>query len=554
MERGRRGPWLIALIGLVLATGASFTWVEPFTVTLPRHTHPAMPKATYLGPADKALVMDLVVGLELRNRPQLEAILAAQQDSSSPWFHRWLTPEEFAAWFAPSEEAYHQVIGWLEANDLTVTQPWPNRLIVNAQGTVARVEAALGISINRYSHKGRLAHANAQDPQIPASLSGVIISIIGLEDLSQFHPHLTSRPHLAPNLKIGGTTLFGPKDLRTAYNVNLLLNAGLTGSGQKIAIATAFTFRQADINTFYSLSGLPPNPSTHFQRYFPTGTTFQFGDETTLDVEYTSAMAPGATIQAVIGKNAYLSTFTTVYNYIATQLPSTHVVSTSWGLCESLMPAAVMTTNNNIFMQAAAKGQSWFAASGDGGADDCGNGGATPEVDFPASSPYITGVGGTVLNAVFDTTGNATGYGSEAAWSGSGGGASVVFPKPSWQTNTPADGRRDVPDVALEAAPNPGNLLVFNGQLYRAWGTSFAAPQWAGIFAILNQKKGGTGLGNANPRLYELGALGANANGFHDVTSGSNSAGSTVGFTAASGYDQVTGWGSYNANTLVLGY
>lgn len=164
-----------------------------------------------------------------------------------------------------------------------------------------------------------------------------------------------------------------------------------------------------------------------------------------------------------------------MFQYIATQLRSTHVVSTSWGLCEQYMPAAVMTTDNNIFMQAAAQGQSWFAAFGDNGADDCGNGGSTAEVDFPASSPYVTGVGGTVLNPLFDANGNATGYGSEAAWSGSGGGTSVTFAKPSYQQGVRKAARRAVPDVALEAGPNPGNLLVFNGRLYRAWGTSIAA-------------------------------------------------------------------------------
>ena len=120
----------------------------------------------------------------------------------------------------------------------------------------------------------------------------------------------------------------------------------------------------------------------------------------TLDVEYASAMAPEAAIQAVIGKNAYLLTFTTIYNYISTQLHSTHVVSTSLGLCEPFMPPAGMTTANNIFMQAAAQGQSWFAASGHSGADDCGTGGSTPAVDFPASSPHgHPRVGGTVLTA-----------------------------------------------------------------------------------------------------------------------------------------------------------
>jgi kumamolisin len=216
------------------------------------------------------------------------------------------------------------------------------------------------------------------------------------------------------------------------------------------------------------------------------------------------------------------------------------------------MPSAVVSSDNNIFKQGAVQGQSWFAASGDSGSDDCGNGGTSREVDFPASSPFITGVGGTTLATTFDSTGTATGYGSETAWSGGGGGKSMIFGKPSYQDGvTPADGGRDVPDVSLEAGPTPGNLLVFNGRTYRAWGTSLAAPQWAGLAAIINQKMGGSGLGNANPRLYSLGMA---ANGFHDVTTGNNSNGTTTGFMAGLGYDQVTGWGSYNAYQLGISY
>ncbi len=551
---------LIALIVLIASLWSPWAWAQSETITLPQHIHPALKHLVSQGRAERNRVLDLVVGLSLRNQPGLDAILAAQQDPTSSWFHRWLSPDEFAARFSPTEQTYGDVVRWLQSRNLKVSQIWPNRLIVNATGTVAEVEAAFGLSINQYRRNGQIFHANAQDPQIPAELAGIVSSVQGLEDLSQLKPHLSATPHttpdtpggLSPHLKLGSTTLFGPKDLYAAYNFTLLFNAGSTGTSQKIAIATAYTFKVSDINSFEQLSGLPKSPSSRFQWYFPTGRTSKLGDETTLDVEWSSAMAPGATIQGVIARNAQLSTFTTVYNFIVTNLPSTYVVSTSWGLCEGQMPSAVMTTDNNIFKQGAAQGQSWFAASGDSGADDCGNGGTTPEVDFPASSPFITGVGGTLLTTPFDGTGTATGYGSETAWSGSGGGKSGIFSKPSYQIGaTPADGVRDVPDVSLEAGPTPGNLLVFDGRLYRAWGTSLAAPQWAGLFAIVNQIKGGTGLGNANPRLYSLGVA---ANGFYDVTTGNNSYGTTTGFLAGPGYDQVTGWGSYNAYQFAISY
>lgn len=551
---------MLLLAGLSLAGGFPALVRAQTTVTLPSHVHPAVPHLAFHGHAEHAHQLDLVVGLSLRNEPDLDVLLAAQQDLSSPWFHRWLSLDEFSAQFAPTEQAYTAVIRWLRSHGLTVTQTWPNRLIVNVTGSIAQVEAAFGVTINHYRHQGAIVHANAQDPQIPVHLASFISSIQGLEELSQLTPRLHAVPHathagpngLAPRLQLGSTTLFGPKDLHAAYNFTPLFNAGSTGLGQKVAIATAYTFQLSDINSFEQISGIPQSPRSRFQWYFPTGRTQQLGDETTLDVEWASAMAPKTLIQGVIGKNAQLSTFTTVYNFIVTQLASTHAVSTSWGLCETQMPSAVVTSDANIFKQGAAQGQSWFAASGDAGADDCRNGGTTPEVDFPASSPYITGVGGTNLTTPFDSTGTATGYGSETAWSGSGGGQSLLFSKPAYQAGTtPPDGVRDVPDVSLEAGPSPGNLLVLNGALYRAYGTSVAAPQWAGLLAIINQIKGGAGLGNANPRLYSLGVAG---NGFHDVTSGTNTNGSTVGFSATVGYDQVTGWGAYNAYQLAISY
>jgi subtilase family serine protease len=559
-KKMRRLSTLIAPIVLVVSLWSPLAWAQPKTTALPQHIHPALKRLIFEGRAERTRVLDLVVGLSLQNQPALDAILTAQHDPTSPWFHRWLTPEEFAAQFSPTEQAHDNVVRWLRSRGLTVTQTWPNRLMINASGSVAQVEAALGISINRYRRNGQTFHANAQDPQIPTELAVIVSSIQGLEDLSQLKPRLSAAPHITPDtprgllpkLKLGSTTLFGPKDLYAAYNFTPLFNAGSTGAGQKIAIATAYTFNISDINRFEQNSGLPKSPSSRFQWYFPTGKTNKLGDETTLDVEWSSAMAPSAKIQGVIGKNALLSTFTTIYNFIVTNLSSTRVVSTSWGLCEVQMPSAVMTTDNNIFKQGAAQGQSWFAASGDFGADDCGNGGTTPEVDFPASSPFITAVGGTLLTTPFDGSGTATGYGSETAWNGSGGGKSLVFGKPTYQIGvTPADGTRHLPDVSLEAGPTPGNLLVFNGRLYRAWGTSLAAPQWAGLFAIVNQIKGGTGLGNANPRLYSLGVA---ANGFYDVTTGNNSYGTTTGFLAGPGYDQVTGWGSYNAYQLAISY
>jgi len=524
------------------------------SVVLQDHRPSALSHAHRQNPADPKLSLDLTVGLTLRNQAELDNLLIAQQDPPSPLYHRWLTPQEFTDRFAPTQNDYDATIEWLHQQNFSITGTWPNRLLVNARASVAKVDKAFGTSITHYDHDGKKVFAPSNNPSIPTSLAHIVTSIGGLDDLSILRPHLSNKPHAStkPNLILGSTTLFGPKDLHVAHNFSPLFNLGLNGTGQKIAIATAFTYKISDINKFESVSGLPVSPSSRFQNFFPTGRTAQLNQETTLDVEWASSMAPGSTIQVVSAKSAALSNFTTVYNYIVTNLSNTHTVSTSWGLCETLMPAAVMTTNHAIFSQGAAQGQSWFAASGDNGSQDCGTSSTLPAVDFPASSPSITAVGGTNLTVAVDTANNTIGYGSETAWSGAGGGKSNAFSKPYYQaTSTPPDGKRSVPDVALEAGPTPGNLMVYNGKYYRIWGTSVAAPQWAGLFAIANQKVGGAGLGIANPRIYTLGTL---ANGYHDVTSGCNSTSTTPGFCASVGYDQVTGWGSYNAYDFVMSY
>jgi kumamolisin len=240
------------------------------------------------------------------------------------------------------------------------------------------------------------------------------------------------------------------------------------------------------------------------------------------------------------------TSFTTMYNRIVTDNPG-HVVTTSWGACEAGMSSGTQATNDNIFANANAIGQSWFAASGDAGSRDCNN---VLTVDHPANSPHVIGVGGTtpVCSGGFATSNPAcAGYGSESGWSGSGGGVSQRFSRPLFQTgcSIPVGSQRLVPDVALEADTSPGNYVVVGGRWYIVGGTSGAAPQWAGFFAELNQKKLGSGLGNPGARLYQL----CGSAGYHDVTTGSNG-----DYTAGSGFDLVTGLGTPDVQSLLTLY
>jgi kumamolisin len=242
--------------------------------------------------------------------------------------------------------------------------------------------------------------------------------------------------------------------------------------------------------------------------------------------------------------------------------------STSWGSCEPDLTGATMDTFSNIFRQAAAQGQSFFAASGDYGAYDCRP--ANPNdtrivVDYPASDPYMTGVGGTTLGMNVANTS----YMSEAAWFSSGapppatgGGLSQHFALPWWQTglgvsNGFSNGYRQVPDVALDADPNSGySIYSTNNQPNPAvtgWfvvgGTSAAAPGWAAVAALYNQFAKSLGRGNlgfANPTLYAAAAATQPAIAFHDIVNGNN-----LVYQAKQGWDYPTGWGTPDVNNLV---
>jgi subtilase family serine protease len=430
------------------------------------------------------------------------------------------------------------------------------------------------------------------------------------------------------------TILFAPGDIKTAYDITPLYGAGVTGSGQSITIVGQSAVQQADLANFQNATGLTANSPTLF--LVPnsgTSTVEADGDEaeSDLDLEWSDAIAPGATINFVyVGNNQNYSAFDSIQYAIDEKIGT--IISSSYGECEAYLPQSTLGSGSLVepaletaFEQATTQGQTVVAAAGDQGSTDCneyGGPGTSPAltatdttiaVDYPASSPYVTGMGGTEINqsnAAYSTVGegyweadsgtsdivnSVLQYIPEVVWnddssqnglSASGGGASALFTKPSWQTGVPgipADGQRDVPDLALYGSPNfPGYLFCSSdtsawnsGQesscssgfedsatldLTAAGGTSFDAPIFSGMLALINEKQNyTTGQGLINPALYTLASNSATyAAAFHDITSGNNdcSAGSTWcgsttgGFSAGVGYDQVSGLGSIDASVL----
>jgi len=539
--------WTVMAIGLL---GLPFppAMAQPLQ---PGSRSPLAAQATDLGRAPVDLPLGIVVGLELRHKAALEAFIADVSNPASPNFQHFLSQEEFNDRYGPTPEEEQRVVEWLTASGFRVTDRFPNRLLVGAVGDNAAAERAFGVSVHNVSLRGRLKYAAMNEPFFPADIAGFVTGVAGLDNLAEMRPMLRANSILAPEAKLGANCChFSPYDLITFYDDTL----GYRGRGQTIVIAGAYAWSGSDQSSFNTVWGFPQLPAGSGQvctgRSGARSCQFnaQNSIEVSLDAEYSHATAPYAVVMNYMAGSTTFASFAVMYNRIVSDNPG-HIVSTSWGACETGISAGTQTTDDNIFANGNAIGQSWFAASGDNGSRDCGT--STVTVDHPANSPHIVGVGGTSATCASGMTSGSPpcgGYGSETAWSGGGGGKSAVFVKPSWQTgcNVPADGARDVPDVSLEADPNQyGNYVLNNGTWNIVGGTSDAAPQWAGFFAELVQKNGGAGLGNPGVRLYQL----CGSSAYHDVSAGSNG-----DFSAGPGYDQTTGVGTPEAFNFIVNY
>ena len=371
---------------------------------------------------------------------------------------------------------------------------------------------------------------------------------------------------------------YSPQEMRTAYNVTPLINAGYTGKGQSIVIIDSFGSPtiQADLHTFDVAYGLPDPKLTVLA---PLGTVpfdpnnsdmVGWAAETTLDVEWSHAIAPGANIvlmtspvyetQGVQGMPQFL--------YLEKYAVDHHlgkIISQSWGTTENTLftPAGkqVFDQFESFYRRAAQENVTVFASSGDSGSSNVDVNGNTypfPTVGYPASSPWVTAVGGTSLYA--DT--NTGTYDSETVWDevalgggAGGGGISQFFSEPSYQhANLPKsdqkvlNGHRGIPDISYNADPYTAILVYLTfipGQpgFYFIGGTSEGSPQWAGIIADANQWAGRP-LGFLNQALYELGNSSDAAESFHDITVGNNGYNNIPGYNATPGWDLATGWGT----------
>ncbi|WP_329268159.1 S53 family peptidase [Streptomyces sp. NBC_01451] len=474
--------------------------------------------------------ISVAISLTPRNDKALDTFVAKVTDPRSSSYGHYLTKGQFAARFGRTDAEVKQLKDYLRAQGLTVGKVHSGNLLVDATGTAAQLEKAFGTKLSTWkdASSGRSFYANDTPPTLPTSVAALVSDVAGLNNHTQLHHQSASR--VAPRNGPGGG--YTPAQLKGGYNVS----GTYTGSGQKIALLEFDGFQQANItkyDTNYSLGSPTPTVSE------VDGGSGALGDgqvEVELDIEVLHAIAPKANVTVFEGPNSDAGEVDTYQAIVDSGIPTTSI---SWGASESARTTSNINAVDAVFKAGAAQGLGFYAASGDDGSDDAGDG--TTTVDYPASDPYVTGVGGTKL-----TVTSANAWSKEVAWSGGGGGKSSVFKIPSWQTavqKSAGGGFRQVPDVSAHANPSPGVSIYSQGSWGTVGGTSAAAPEWAAFAALYNQQAAAAGkanLGFANPALYT-----ASGTGFHDITSGSNGA-----YSAATGWDFTSGWGSYNAATL----
>jgi kumamolisin len=507
--------------------------------------------------------LDLVVTLEPRN-PDLLASLAADSSGREP-----LSPARVRALFFPREADIAAVRSYLRGHGFHYRSA--KGLSLFFDGPAAAAEQAFGVDLARYRDAGGRAFRAPSGPlRLPAGLAGKVAAVDGLDTLARYRPAqqrtanaVTPGPTCAAADFQNANGGYLPADLAAdgAYDYQSLLDAGADGGGENIAFVEFSNYPVGDVNKFKSCFGL----TTPVNNISVNGGTLgrSGAAEVDLDIEIALGAAPGLEAAWVyIAPNT--TSMAVMINEIVADQGTTdgHIVSISWGLCESFLSRGELSATNAALQLAAVSGMSVFAASGDNGASDC-----LPErrglaVDDPASQPYVTAVGGTNLDL---SAGRA-----ETAWNSDlgagGGGLSSLWPMPSWQSGVVGPDSsgvpcgattgycRHVPDVAPNADPDNGYVVYcfwedcsFLGWL-KVGGTSAAAPLLAAITADANDyslTNGGQRLGFASPFLYDRFANAAPF--FVDVTAGSNDVEALGKYVAGTGYDLATGLGALDA-------
>jgi subtilase family serine protease len=580
----------------------------------------------------------------------LQTLLAEQQDPASPLYHQWLTPDEFAARFGMADSDISKVEAWLQQQGFSIDSVARSRNMIHFSGNVRQVEQAFSTEMHYYKVDGKQHFAPSTELSVPLALAPVVVAVRDLNDFRPKSMHVNiARPDytFCCDSSNQDVVLFAPGDIKTAYNIP----STDTGTGQAIAIMGQSAIVLSDIENFQSAAGIQiKDPSVILVPNTGSSVTAD-GDESEsdIDLEWSGAVAPGATINFVYTGNAPNTGGVFDSLSYAVDQKIGNIISISYGTCEAGNTPSDLTSMEAVTSQGASQGQTIVVSSGDSGSTGCyGNYGNTNNtapvasdevltVNYPASSAYVTAMGGTEITNANDAVGTywstagtsgislntALSHIPEVAWNddsasfaaengwqfalaSGGGGVSTIIPRPTWQTGVtgiPSGSFRLVPDISLYSSPNnPGYLYCTSdmsawypgsssnpaqeascgaGQFYDditgyfniAGGTSFAAPIFAGMVAIINQEKNYTdGQGLVNPTLYTLASNSSTySSAFYDITAGGPNGGAGIGnectagssycstagsgsYKTTTGYDEATGLGSVNLGALITAW
>jgi subtilase family serine protease len=441
-----------------------------------------------------------------------------------------MSHDQFMANHAPTQVQAQTVANYLASMGYKNIVIAPNRMLVSADGTAATASKAFLTSMAQVkTHDGRIAYANTSDVQIPAPLTDSILAVTGLQTVHIAHTFV--RRNSSSGAHTDAITGHNPVEFSSIYSATGVP----TAAGVTVGIFTSGDVAPAisDLNIFTANNKLA-TVTTQVVTTNGGSSDTNGTDEWDLDSQDIVGMGGGEVGQIIFYTTAsltnsdMLANFNTIVNANAAK-----IVNVSIGGCElDALPDGTAVATDQILSVGVAQGQTFSISTGDSGADECGNGGTTPS--WPANSPYAVAAAGTTLDA------STTTWAGETVWAGSGGSPSTYELKPIWQYALVPGNFRGVADIAFDADPSSGAVIVFHGSMAPFGGTSLSAPLFAGMWARVLAVKG-TGFGFAAPLIYAL-----PQSDFHDITVGSNG-----GETAGVGYDFASGRGSIILNTAI---
>ncbi|HEY9130563.1 MAG TPA: S53 family peptidase [Dyella sp.] len=557
------------------------------------HDMPALGDAT-VSPLEASRPLHVALSLNLRNEAQLQAFLHDVNQPGNPRYRQFLTPEEFKAQYAPTDAQVQQVVAHLKRSGFGNVTVADNNLLIEADGNAATVATAFNASMKTFNYNGRQHIANDSPAMVPQELNGIVNAVLGLQDVNVPHPmyHFARTDGHAQPQAAASQVAHSPSQFPAIYDVGTVPAASST----KVGIITWGDMTQtiADLKTFTTNAGM----ATANTLVVKTGSQAYVDDpngdgEWNLDSQ-TIVGTSGGVSQLIFYATPNCSNdscltdaaITASYNRAVTD-DVAKVINVSLGEDETAAHnSGTQSADDAIFAQAAAQGQTFSVASGDAGVYQwssdplegspgyVANSRGTVKITLshysvsePASSPNVVAVGGTTLSTSGTTWSNETVWNeglaeidpgvdnNERLWA-TGGGVSSFETAPSWQTAALGSSvtKREVPDIAFDAAQSTGAIIYIDGQQYQIGGTSLASPIFVGVWARI-QSAHGNAYGLPTQSMYANFSTHAPAP-VHDVTSGNNGY-NGYGYNAAAGWDNTTGWGSLDIskfNTYVGQY